>query len=258
MTDGRVALVTAGASGIGRVIAERLAGDGIAVHICDIDETAIADCLAANPGITASHADVSSVEQVDAVFSDLARHHERLDILVNNAGISGPTAPVEEIDPADWDRTIAVDLSGAFYVTRKAAPLLRAARGSIINIASNAALFGVPLRSPYAASKWALIGLTKTWAMELGPDGVRVNAICPGSVKGPRIDGVIERDAALRGMPPEAIREVYLRQSSMRVFAEAEDVAAMVLYLCSDAGKNISGQSIAIDGHTENLSNWLD
>ncbi|MCW8872404.1 MAG: SDR family oxidoreductase, partial [Xanthomonadales bacterium] len=95
-------------------------------------------------------------------------------------------------------------------------------------------------------------------AMELGPDGVRVNAICPGSVKGPRIDGVIERDAALRGMPPEAIREVYLRQSSMRVFAEAEDVAAMVLYLCSDAGKNISGQSIAIDGHTENLSNWLD
>jgi NAD(P)-dependent dehydrogenase (short-subunit alcohol dehydrogenase family) len=258
MADGRVALVTAGASGIGRVIAESLAGAGIAVHICDIDEAAIADCSAANAGFTASRADVSRVDQVDALFADLARHHGRLDILVNNAGISGPTASVEDIDPADWDRTIAVDLSGAFYVTRRAVPLLRAARGSIVNIASNAALFGVPLRSPYAASKWALIGLTKTWAMELGPAGVRVNAICPGSVKGARIDGVIERDAALRGMAPAAIRDVYLRQSSMRVFAEAEDIAAMVRYLCSDAAKSISGQSIAIDGHTENLSNWLD
>jgi NAD(P)-dependent dehydrogenase (short-subunit alcohol dehydrogenase family) len=198
------------------------------------------------------------VEQVDAMFADLARHHQRLDVLVNNAGISGPTAAVEDIDPADWDRTIAVDLSSAFYVTRRAVPLLRTTRGSIVNIASNAALFGVPLRSPYAASKWALIGLTKTWAMELGPAGVRVNAICPGSVQGARIDGVIERDAMQRGMAPEAIRNVYLRQSSMRTFAEAEDIAAMVLYLCSDAGRNISGQSIAIDGHTETLSNWLD
>jgi NAD(P)-dependent dehydrogenase (short-subunit alcohol dehydrogenase family) len=230
---------------------------GIAAHICDIDKTAIGACIAANPEFTASCADVSRVEQVDAVFADLARHHGRLDILVNNVGVSGPTAAVEDIDPADWDRTIAVDLSSAFYVTRKAVPLLRAARGSIVNIASNAALFGVPLRSPYAASKWALIGLTRTWAMELGPAGVRVNAICPGSVEGSRIDGVIERDAALRGVAPETIREVYLRQSSMRVFVGADDIAAMVCFLCSDAGKNISGQSIAIDGHTENLSNWL-
>jgi NAD(P)-dependent dehydrogenase (short-subunit alcohol dehydrogenase family) len=258
MSDRRVALVTAGASGIGRVTAECLARAGIAVHICDSDESAIEGCLAANTEMTASRTDVSNVEQVDAMFADLARHHQRLDVLVNNAGISGPTAAVEDIDPADWDRTIAVDLSSAFYVTRRAVPLLRTTRGSIVNIASNAALFGVPLRSPYAASKWALIGLTKTWAMELGPAGVRVNAICPGSVQGARIDGVIERDAMQRGMAPEAIRNVYLRQSSMRTFAEAEDIAAMVLYLCSDAGRNISGQSIAIDGHTETLSNWLD
>lgn len=258
MSGARVALVTAGASGIGRVIAETLSRAGIAVHICDVDASAIVDCLAANPQFTASRADVSCEDQVGQVFAELAQHHPRLDILVNNAGISGPTAAVEDIDPVDWDRTIAVDLSGAFYVTRRAVPLLRRAGGSIVNIASNAALFGVPLRSPYVAAKWALIGLTKTWAMELGPAAVRVNAICPGSVKGARIDGVIERDAAQRGMPAQAIREVYLRQSSMRVFAEAEDVAAMVLYLCSDAGKNISGQSIAIDGHTENLSNWLD
>lgn len=258
MNDGRVALVTAGASGIGRAIADCLAGAGIAVHICDIDEEAIEACIAANPEFTASCADVSRVDQVDAVFTDLERRYGRLDILVNNAGISGPTAAVEDIDPADWDRTIAVDLSGAFYVTRRAVSLLREAHGSIVNIASNAALFGVPLRSPYAASKWALVGLTKTWAMELGPHGVRVNAICPGSVRGARIDGVIEREAVSRGMAPEAIRDVYLRQSSMRIFVEAEDIAAMVLYLCSDAGKNISGQSIAIDGHTESLSNWLD
>ena len=258
MSGVRVALVTAGASAIGRAIAENLSTAGIAVHICDIDESAISDCLADNPEFTASRADVSRVDQVDQLFAEMARHHSRLDILVNNAGISGPTAAVEDIDPADWDRTIAVDLNGAFYVTRRAVPLLRPAGGSIVNIASNAALFGVPMRSPYAAAKWGLIGLTKTWAMELGPAGVRVNAICPGSVKGSRIDGVIERDAAQRGVPAQAVREVYLRQSSMRVFAEAGDIAAMVVFLCSDAGKNISGQSIAIDGHTENLSNWLD
>jgi NAD(P)-dependent dehydrogenase (short-subunit alcohol dehydrogenase family) len=258
MNDRRVALVTAGAAGIGRAIAQRLAHAGIAVHVCDIDAAAIADCLAGNPGMTASRSDVSCVEQVEELFGDLLQHYGRLDILVNNAGVSGPTAAVENIEPADWDRTIAVDLSSAFYVTRKAVPLLRASAGCIVNIASNASLFGLPLRSPYSAAKWALIGLTKTWAMELGPSGVRVNAICPGSVQGARIDGVIERDAALRGMPVESIREVYLRQSSLRVFVEAEEVAAMVEFLCSEGGRNISGQSIAIDGHTENLSNWLD
>ena len=139
-------------------------------------------------------------------------------------------------------------------LSRSIAPNYSAAGGgSIVNISSNVAFGGYPHRSPYAAAKWGLIGLTKTWAMELGPEGIRVNALCPGSVEGPRIDGVIERDAALRGMRPEEIREAYKRQSSMRLFVEPEDVAHMVTFLCSDRGATISGQAIGIDGHTETL-----
>ncbi|XP_014680530.1 PREDICTED: D-beta-hydroxybutyrate dehydrogenase-like, partial [Priapulus caudatus] len=150
-------------------------------------------------------------------------------------------------------------LSGSFMVARKAIPLLKqAGGGSIVNMSSNAGLFGCPLRSPYVAAKWAIVGLTKTWAMELGPYNIRVNAICPGSVAGPRIDTVIERDAAERGMQPQEIRDVYQRQSSLRRFVEADEVANMALFLASDLGKGISGQALSVDGNTESLSNWLD
>ena len=138
-------------------------------------------------------------------------------------------------------------------------PLLqKGGGGSIINVASNAGFFGLPLRSAYAASKWAVIGLTKTWAMELGPYNIRVNALCPGSVSGPRIDAVIERDAEERGVSAEAVRSVYARQSSLRRFVEASDVAALALFLSSDLGASISGQAIGVDGHTESLANTLN
>jgi NAD(P)-dependent dehydrogenase (short-subunit alcohol dehydrogenase family) len=177
---------------------------------------------------------------------------------VNNAGVAGPTAAVEDIAIEEWNNTINIDLNGNFYITRQAVPRLKTAGGgSIINIASNAALFGFPLRSPYAAAKWAIVGLTKTWAMELGPDNIRVNALCPGSVNGPRIENVIEKDAEERGVTPEYIRNIYQRQSSMRLFIDAQDVANMALFLTSDMGKTISGQAMGIDGHTEGLSNWL-
>jgi NAD(P)-dependent dehydrogenase (short-subunit alcohol dehydrogenase family) len=117
---------------------------------------------------------------------------------------------------------------------------------------------GCPGRAPYTASKWAIVGLTRTLAMELGPDGVRVNAICPGSVDGDRLNSVIERDAKERGQSIEAIRNVYLRQSSLRTFISAEDVANLALFLASDLGSKISGQAIGVDGHTETLANWLD
>ena len=162
------------------------------------------------------------------------------------------------LEDDDWDRTIAIDLNGQFYITRRAVPMLKqSGGGSIVNIASNAAMFGCPLRSPYTAAKWAMIGLTKTWAMELGPDNIRVNALCPGSVKGERIDRVIERDASERNMSISAIREAYERQSSMRMFVEPQDVANMALFLSSSLGSAISGQAIGIDGHTEGLANWL-
>jgi NAD(P)-dependent dehydrogenase (short-subunit alcohol dehydrogenase family) len=136
--------------------------------------------------------------------------------------------------------------------------LLKASRGSIVNIASNVAFSGCPGRAPYTASKWAIVGLTKTLAMELGPHGVRVNAICPGSVDGDRIHAVIEKDAKERGQSIETIRDVYLRQSSLRTFVSAEDVANLVVFLASDLGSKISGQAIGLDGHTETLANWLE
>jgi NAD(P)-dependent dehydrogenase (short-subunit alcohol dehydrogenase family) len=193
------------------------------------------------------------------MFDEIASRYGRLDVLVNNAGISGPTAPVEEIAPADWDRTVAVDLNGQFYCTRLAVPFLKAAGGgSIILISSSAAFFGYPLRTPYTACKWALVGFMKTLAMELGPHRIRVNAICPGSVRGPRIDGVIERDAAKRGRTAAEIRRLYERQTSLRAFVAAEDVANAAFFLASEQGAMISGQALGVDGHTESLSSWLD
>ena len=251
-------LVTAGASGIGRCIAQAFLAGGCNVHICDIDAAAIEAFLDDNPSAKATRANVSVPAEVDRLFEDLQAAWGRLDVLVNNAGIAGPTGAVDEISDADWDATIAVDLNGQFYVTSRAVPLLRAAGGgSIINMSSNAGLHGFPLRSPYTASKWALIGLTKTWAMELGTDSIRVNALCPGSVNGPRIEGVITRDAQERGLASEDIRDIYQRQSSMRLFVDPEDIANMAVFLASQQGATISGQAIAIDGHTEGLSNWL-
>lgn len=257
--DDFTALVTAGANGIGKVVAETLLSLGARVHICDISQSAVNEFIQENPNATATVCDVANYEQVQAVFNEVASHYGKLDLLVNNAGIAGPTAKVEDINPQEWRDTIDIDLNAQFYFTKLAVPLLKRNDngGSIINISSNAAFFGFPLRSPYTASKWALIGLTKTWAMELGPHNIRVNAICPGSVKGARIDGVIERDAKERGVTPEEIRDIYQLQSSMRLFVGPEDIANSIAFLSSSLGAGISGQAIGLDGHTESLSNYL-
>lgn len=254
-----IVLISGGASGIGARTAERFLEQGSCVHICDVAEDAVTEFLGANPGATGTVADIGNRDDVDGVFADLTRHYDHLDVLVNNAGIAGPSAPIDSHDEDGWDECIQVNLSGTFYMTRRAVPLLRkSGGGAIINISSTAALHGYPLRSAYTASKWAMMGLMKTWAMELGPEGIRVNAVCPTSVEGPRIDAVIERDAHQRGLPVEQVREVYLRQTSMRTFVSPDDVADTILFLASDAAKKISGQSISVDGHTEGLSNWLD
>lgn len=258
-TTGQVVLITAGAAGIGRTIAERFLSHHCAVHICDIDEQALQRFLQDHPEASGSKADVSDVAQVDAMFNDLSGLYGRLDILVNNAGISGPVALLEDISKEDWDRTISVDLNGQFYVTRRAVPMMKSAKsGSIINIASSAALSGCPMRAPYTASKWAVIGLTKTLAMELGPWGIRVNAICPGSVQGERIDRVIEEDARRRGKSAAEIRDSYQRQTSLRRFVSAEEVADMAVFLASDLSSAISGQAMSVDGHTETLAQISD
>ena len=254
-----VVLISGAGGGIGRRTAERFLERGDEVHICDVSQDSVDEFLAANPGATGTVADVGNRDDVDRIFADLQASHDCLDILVNNAGIAGPSAPVEEHDEDGWDQCIQVNLSGTFYMTRRAVPMLRkSGGGAIINISSTAALHGYPNRSAYAASKWAMIGLMKTWAMELGPEGIRVNAVCPTSVEGERIEKVIERDARQRGLPVEQVRDVYLRQTSMRTFVTPDDVADTVLFLASDAAKKVSGQSISVDGHTEGLSNWLE
>ncbi len=251
LTD-KAAFVSGGAAGIGRTIARSLMAQGAEVLISDIDGKALSDFLASHPLAKGIEADAASWPDTQKVFSEIQSTMGRLDILINNAGVAGPIAIVEEIELDQWDRTLAVDINGAFYCTKLAVPMIRkSGGGSIINIASNAAFFGVPLRSPYAAAKWAMVGLTKTWAMELGTDGIRVNALCPGSVSGPRIDAVIQKDADLRGMEPDKIRDIYKRQNSMHLLMEPEDVAAMAVFLCTDAGSKISGQAIGVDGHTE-------
>lgn len=259
MAESKVVLVTGAASGIGARIAAHFQHDAWRVHICDSAEVTVKEFARTHPDVGATVTDVADTDAVDRLFDEVGSRYGRLDVLVNNAGIAGPTARIEDIHPDEWRRTIDVDLNGQFYCTRRAVPMLKASGGgTIVNIASNAAFFGFPLRAPYTACKWALIGLTKTLAMELGPHRIRVNALCPGSVRGPRIDGVIERDAAERGLAPDEIRSVYARQSSMRLFVDADDVAAMALFLASDGGACISGQAIGVDGHTESLSNWLD
>ena len=254
-TVSRVVLVTAGGSGIGLAIAKYFVKQGDEVHICDVDQLAIDKALTELPTMTATCAELTKVDEVDTVFDDLQKTHGKLDILVNNVGVAGPTAAVEDILPQEWNDTIGVDLNSIFYVTRKAVPLLKKSKGVMINMSSNAGLFGCPLRSPYAAAKWAIVGLTKTWAMELGPFGVRVNALCPGSVNGDRIDQVIEADALRQGKSTEEIKELYVKQVSMKTFVEPEDVAHLALFLTSDYGRYVSGQAIGLDGHTEGLSN---
>lgn len=247
-------IVTAAATGIGRAVAETLVNNGAHVHICDISTERLAACQNALPAIGVTLADVADPTQVDRLFDEALAHLGGLDVLVNNAGIAGPTGPVEELTPADWDRTISVNLNSQFYCARRAAPHLKAAGGGlIVNLSSAAGLFGYPLRTPYAASKWAVVGFTKSLAMELGEFGIRVNAICPGPVEGPRIDGVISARAQARGESFENMRLAYQQQNSLHTFIQAQDIANLVLFLSSAAGHKISGQALAVDGNTESL-----
>ncbi|MEA5415241.1 SDR family oxidoreductase [Synechococcus sp. BA-132 BA5] len=249
------ALITGAASGIGAAIAGKLAEDGWPVHVCDAAPDAVAEFASAHPDIDASVADVRDPQAAARVVAHAIAQHGSIGVLINNAGVAGMTAAIEDVDDDDWRRTIDININGAFYFLKAAAPAMKAAGGgAIINIASTAALFGYPQRTAYAASKWALIGMTKTLAMELGPFGVRVNAVCPGSVEGPRIDGVIERDAAHRGMAPEEVRRIYESQVSMRRFVTKNDIADTCAFLASDRARMISGQVISVDGHTETLT----
>ena len=242
--NGLRVLVTAGGAGIGRVIAQTFADHGARVHVCDVDEKALRQ-----GDIPYTVADVAKLPDVDRLFSDVERKLAGLDVLVNNAGIAGPTARVEDILPEDWDRCIAVDLNGMFYCTRKAMPMIKAAGGgSIINLSSAAGRLAFPMRTPYSAAKWAVVGFTQSLAAEAGPEKVRVNCIQPGVVEGERIERVIEAKAKGLGVDKEEVRRRLLEGVSMHTTVTAQDIANMALFLASDAGKHISGQALSVCG----------
>jgi NAD(P)-dependent dehydrogenase (short-subunit alcohol dehydrogenase family) len=248
-------LVTAGAGGIGLEVVRAFLREGARVHVCDVDEDGLGALAKTHPEVTRSKTDVADRAQVASMFDDAAKALGGLDCLVNNAGIAGPTGPVDAIAPEDWDRTLAINITGQFNCARLAVPHLQSSPNpSIINLSSAAGRFGFPLRTPYAASKWAVIGFTKSLSMELGEFGIRVNAIQPGSVEGPRIRGVFEAKARQRGISPEDMQRIALAQASIKELIRPEQLADMIVFLASPLARTISGQAIAIDGDTQSLA----
>jgi len=248
-------LVSAGASGIGAAVALAFRETGARVHVCDIDRAALDRLAAEAPEITTSMADASVARDVDTVFDDVRNTLGGLDVLVNNVGIAGPTGPVEQLQRSDWDRTVDVNLNSHFYFASRAVPLLKASDRNpcLIAMSSVAGRLGYALRTPYASTKWAIVGFMKSLAIELGPHGVRVNAILPGTVEGDRMNGVIGARAAAAGVTVEEMREEYLQKISLRRMVTTDDIAATALFLCSPAARNITGQAISVDGNMEYL-----
>ncbi|HYG43006.1 MAG TPA: SDR family oxidoreductase [Bordetella sp.] len=248
-------LVTAGASGIGAALARAFRETGARVHVCDIDRAALDKLTADTPEITTTIADASISKDVDTVFDDARHSLGGLDVLINNVGIAGPTGPVEQLQAADWERTVDVNLNSHFYFARRAIPLLKESGNNpcLIAMSSVAGRLGYALRTPYACTKWGIVGLMKSLAIELGPHGVRVNAILPGTVEGERMAGVIGARAAAAGVSVEAMRQEYLRKISLRRMVTTDDIAAMALFLCSPAARNLTGQAISVDGNMEYL-----
>jgi NAD(P)-dependent dehydrogenase (short-subunit alcohol dehydrogenase family) len=251
LRDRRV-LVTAGAGGIGRVIAQRFLTEGARVAVCDIDDAALGECAAQTPGLLALRADVAVSADVGSLFARLQQSFGGLDVLVNNAGVSGPTKPVEDVTDEEWNRTLAVNVTGQFYAVRAAVPMFRSAGGGVIlNMSSVAGRMGMPMRAPYSTSKYAVRGFTDVLTVELGALNVRVNSILPGLVNGPRGRRVMEEQAKARDMTLEAYLPFLLHNISMHTMIEMEEIAALAVFLASDQAKHITGQSIGVCGNFE-------
>ena len=247
-------LITAAGSGIGFQTAIDYLADGAQVFICDVDARALNAALAQQPHLSGMLCDVSEEAQVQQLFATALQALGGLDVLVNCAGISGPTAEVVDMAFADWRQCLAVNLDATFLCCREAGRVLRAqGSGAIVNLSSTAGLYGFPRRAPYASAKWAIRGLTKTLAQELGPSGVRVNCVCPGSVEGDRMDRVIAAEAQKTGRTEAEVRDLFTQTASLRSFVSAQDISAAIRYLTSPQGARVSGQELVVDGHTETL-----
>jgi NAD(P)-dependent dehydrogenase (short-subunit alcohol dehydrogenase family) len=248
-------LVTAGAGGIGLETARAFAREGARVHVCDIDEAALAALAASDPALGASRCDVADRRQVAEMMETALDRFGGLDVLVNNAGIAGPTGRAEEINPEDWDRCIEVCLTAQFNCARLAIPHLRQSRNaSIVNLSSVAGRLGFALRSPYAAAKWGVIGFTKSLAIELGPEGIRCNAILPGVVAGDRIRRVFEAKAQQRGIGFDEMERAALQFTSMKSYVTPQQIADQIVFIASERGRTITGQAISVCADVQMLS----
>ena len=248
-------LVTAGANGIGLAIARAFVREGAKVHVCDVDAAALSALKASDPILTHSVCDVSDRAQVAKLFDEAITVLGGLDCLVNNAGIAGPTGKVEEINPEDWDRCIAIDLTGQFNCARLAVPHLKQSKNaSIMNVSSQAGKHGFPMRAPYAAAKWGVIGFTKSIAIELGPQKIRVNALLPGIVAGDRQRRVLEAKSQVRGVSFKEMEAIAFSYTSIKDYVTPEQLADLVVFTASPRAATISGQSLSVCGDTNMLS----
>lgn len=253
--SGQKVVITGAAAGIGLSIARAFRNEGATVMVCDFDPGALERLSRTDPDLLSARCDVSDRADVARFMEAALGTLGGIDTLVNNAGIAGPTGPIDEISPADWDHCLAVCLTGQFNVTRLAIDALKAsANPSIVNLASLAGRVGFSLRTPYAAAKWGVIGLTKSLSIELGPHGIRVNAILPGLVAGDRQRRVLEAKAQRLGKSFAEIEEMAFSYTSIRDYVTPQQIADQILLLASERGKTISGQAISICGDTQMLA----
>jgi len=248
-------MISAGADGIGLEVARAFAREGARVHVCDVDEKALDRLGRTDPSLSRSVCDVASREQVARFFEEGIAKLGGLDCLVNNAGIAGPTGRVDEIDPAQWDRCLAVDLTGQFNCVRLAvAHLRRSPNASILNVSSLAGRLGFAMRTPYASAKWGVVGLSRSLAIELGPDNIRVNALLPGIIAGDRQKRVLGAKAEARGVSFEEMERIAFSYTSLKEYVTPQQLADLVVFVASPRGRMISGQALSVCGDTNMLA----
>ena len=250
-------IISAGASGIGWATTKVCVAKGALIYLCDVDPKAINKVKkhpSYNKRIFVSETDASDETEVIDFFHKIKKKFRNLDALINNVGIAGPTGTIEKLDSSEWENTLHVNVNSHFYFTKQAIPLLKKSNNSsIVNISSTAGIMGYPLRSPYAVSKWGVVGLTKTLAMELGKYKIRVNAVCPGTIKGDRMKRVIKAKAKLMKVSQKLIEKDFISMSSLKSWVTEEDIGNACAFLISNEASKISGQVIAVDGNTEKM-----
>ena len=250
-------IISAGASGIGWATTKVCLSKGATIFISDINKKYL-NKVKKHPlnkkKLFAYECDASNEDDVKNLFKQISKKTNKIDALINNIGVAGPTGTIEKLKSRDWEQTLKINVISHFYFTKLAIPMLKKNKGgSIINLSSGAGIMGFPLRSPYAASKWAVIGVTKTLAMELGKFKIRVNAICPGTIKGNRMVRVIRDKAKFLKVSKKLIEKDFISMASMNCWIHEEDIGKMCSFLISKDGERISGQAIPVDGNATRM-----